>query len=203
MARAADDDCFVLMASLDLSAVFDLVNVELLITRLKVMGLPLDLTKLIKEWLTDRKSYVQVGDFCLALFDLDTGTIQGFVLGPVLYALFFSPLFDLTQLTNFADNNFCISWNRNLALLIADLELRLEMITKWVRDSGLVVNESKTEICLFHRNDQQNVTINVCGTPVTTKSFMNVLGVTFDCKLNWSIHITNCINKAKKITVCT
>ena len=72
------------------------------------------------------------------------------------------------------------------------------MITKGLRDSGLVVNESKTEICLFHRNDQQKININVCGTLVKTKSFMNVLGVTFDSKLNWSIHITNCINKAKK-----
>ena len=27
---------------------------------------------------------------------------------------------------------------------------------------------------------------------------MIVLGVTFDCRLSWSIHITNCINKAKK-----
>ena len=72
------------------------------------------------------------------------------------------------------------------------------MITKWLRDSGLVVNESKTEICLFHGNDQQKVNINVCGTIVKTKSFMNVLGVDFDSKLNWPIQITNCINKAKK-----
>ena len=82
-------------------------------------------------------------------------------------------------------------------MLITDLELRLEMITKWLRDSGLVVNESKTEICCFHQNDQQNAIVNVCGTPEKTKYFMNVLGVTFDCKLNWSIHIANCINKAK------
>ena len=27
------------------------------------------------------------------------------------------------------------------------------MITKWPKGSGLVVNESKTEVCLFHRND--------------------------------------------------
>ena len=32
--------------------------------------------------------------------------------------------------------------------------MRLEMIVKWPKGSGLVVNESKTEICLFHTNDQ-------------------------------------------------
>ena len=39
ISRAADDDSYVVMASLDLSAAFDLVNVELLIRRLKIMDL--------------------------------------------------------------------------------------------------------------------------------------------------------------------
>ena len=78
------------------------------------------------------------------------------------------------------------------------METKLEMITKWLRDSGLVVNEGKTEICLFHKHDQPKVTLKILGTQIQTKNFMNVLGVTFDCKLNWSVHVTNCIQKAKR-----
>jgi hypothetical protein len=44
-----------IMASLDLSAAFDLVNVELLVVRLRVIGLPSDLINLISTWLTDRE----------------------------------------------------------------------------------------------------------------------------------------------------
>ena len=62
---------------------------------------------LIREWLVGRTFYVQVGDDPSALFDSDVGTIQGSVLGPILYALFVSPLFDLAKITNFADDNFC------------------------------------------------------------------------------------------------
>ena len=43
ISRAADKNCYVIMASLDLSAAFDLVNVELLIKRLRIMGFPNDL----------------------------------------------------------------------------------------------------------------------------------------------------------------
>ena len=57
-----------------------------------------------------RSFYVQVGDNCSPIYDSDIGTIQGSVLGPILYAIFVSPLFDLTQLTNFVDDNFCIEW---------------------------------------------------------------------------------------------
>ena len=39
---------------------FDLVNIEVLIKRLKIMGLSSDLVSLIREWLTDRKFYVQL-----------------------------------------------------------------------------------------------------------------------------------------------
>ena len=73
------------MASLDLSAAFDLVNIELLMKRLKIMGFPMDLTNLIKQWLVGRKFYVQVGGSCSMLIDSDTGTIQGSVVGPILY----------------------------------------------------------------------------------------------------------------------
>ena len=106
---------------------FDMVNTSLLIKRLRVMGMPLDLINLIREWLVGRTFYVQVGDDCSALFDSDVGTIQGSVLGPILYALFVSPLFDLTQLTNFADDNFYLEWNTNLRKLITDLEKKLEV----------------------------------------------------------------------------
>ena len=48
IARALDDNQLVLLASLDLSAAFDIVNVDLLIRRLKVIGLPDDVVSLIR-----------------------------------------------------------------------------------------------------------------------------------------------------------
>ena len=49
-------------------------------------------------------------------------TIQGSILGPILYAIFVSPLFDLADLTNFADDNFIIRWNTTLVALIEDMK---------------------------------------------------------------------------------
>jgi hypothetical protein len=55
IARAANDDNYVIMASLDLSAAFNLVNIELLIRRLRIFGLPSDLISLIQAWLSCRE----------------------------------------------------------------------------------------------------------------------------------------------------
>ena len=54
IARALDENKIVLMSSLDLSAAFDVVNIDLLIKRLKIIGLPEDVVSLIRVWLTNR-----------------------------------------------------------------------------------------------------------------------------------------------------
>ena len=198
ISRVTDENNFALMASLDLSAAFDLVDVELLIKRLRIMGLPMDLINLIRTWLTDRKQYVEISGHSSAILDLNSGTVQGSILGPLLYAIFVSPMFDLTNITNFADDNFVVAWNKSLAALIDDMERNLEMIIKWLRDSGLQVNEDKTEVCLFHRNDQPTTTIRILGNSVKTKREMNVLGVLFDSKLSWGPHVAQAICKANK-----
>ena len=59
-------------------------------------------------------------------------------------------------------------------------------------------NESKTEVCLFHKHDQPLITIKLQGQHVVSKKLMNVLGVIFDTKLTWSLHIAQAISKANK-----
>ena len=46
--RALDDDNFVALASIDLSAAFDIVDLTRLIKRLVILGLPNDVVKLIE-----------------------------------------------------------------------------------------------------------------------------------------------------------
>ena len=53
-----DDDEYVAMAGIDLSAAFDIVDVDLLIKILAILGLPSDVIELIKVWLKERYSIV-------------------------------------------------------------------------------------------------------------------------------------------------
>jgi hypothetical protein len=184
------------MASLDLSAAFDMVNTKLLIKQLKILGLPMAVVDLIKIWLEDRSFYVSVDGKNSKLMKLVCGTVQGSILGPILYAMFVSPLFDLHDLTNFADDNFIIRWSSCRAGLCIDIERSLEFISVWLKGSGLADNESKTELCLFHRLDQPSMTITLFNSKIKSKCTMNVLGFTFDSKLQWSGQVSNTLIKA-------
>ena len=111
IARALVESNSVLMASVDLSAAFDVVNIDLLIGRLRIIGLPRDIIELIRCWLNNRTFFVEINGLNSMFYDINSGTIQGSILGPILYAVYVSPLFDLTDLSNFADDNFAITWH--------------------------------------------------------------------------------------------
>ena len=91
IARGLDEDNFVAMGSLDLSAAFDVVNIELLVKRLEILGLPGDVVALIEIWLKNRLFYIQVSDLNSNFFEINSGTIQGSILRPILYAIFVAP----------------------------------------------------------------------------------------------------------------
>ena len=195
--RAVDEDMYALMASLDLSAAFDVVNVELLLKRLNIIGLPSDVIDLVSVWLTNRYFYVSLDGSNSCVHECNVGTVQGSILGPILYSIFVSPLLALTELTLFADDNYALVWNKSKADIVLAMQTKLELITSWLRDSGLKVNENKTEVCLFHRKDQPLITLTLNGNILKSKDNMNVLGVAFDCKLNWQIQVQKVITKAK------
>ena len=75
---------------------------------------------------------------------------------------------------------------------------KLQIISNWLKSSGLKVNESKTELCLFYRKDTPPVEITINNVIIRSMQNMNVLGVIFDSKLTWSKHISTQINKANK-----
>ena len=112
----------------------------MLLKRLKIIGLPQDVIDLIKICLEGRMFYVNIDGQCSYIKTSETGTIQGSRLGPILYAILVSPLFDLEKMSNYADDNFIIRINKFLPELINDMEKSLEAIPKWLKKSGLKVN---------------------------------------------------------------
>ena len=60
------------------------------------------------------------------------------------------------------------------------------------------VNDAKTGLCLFYSKDTTPIQITLNNVTITSSKSINVLGVIFDQKLQWSEHISNCILKSSK-----
>ena len=78
----------------------------------------------------------------------------------------------------------------------------------WLKDSGMKVNESKTDLCLFHRGDSTPISLNLYGKIVTSNKKINVLGVIFvrsidfwdlNFKVDWSYDCSQPTHPLKKL----
>ena len=123
IAEHLDHDEYAAMISLDLSAAFDVVNHDLLIKRLRIKGLPTHLVNIIQDWLSKRKMYVDLNGKCSTFVNIDEGTLQGSVLGPVLFAIFISPIYETANLTTFADDNYLIEHDKDIKATIGKVKM--------------------------------------------------------------------------------
>ena len=153
---------------------------------------------LISVWLKNRYFYVGLDIGSSIVHCSEVGTVQGSILGPILYAIFVSPLIDLAMMTLFADDNYGIHKNKQILELLIDMKRSIEIIIKWLGHSGLKVNEGKTEMCLFLRNDYAPITLTINGSKIKSTPSIKVLGVDFDSKFNWHKHIAMAISKSRK-----
>jgi hypothetical protein len=193
-----DEDKFAGIASLDLSAAFDVVDRQLLFKRLETIGMPEDVTTLLKDWLQDRMSYVEVRGSSSYMRNSDSGTVQGSVLGPILFSIFIRPIYDLEELTTYADDNYVMKESSDLKEVVVSLKNSVTNVASWLKSSGLKVNDSKTELCIFHRKTRVQIEIELGGCMIQSKENISILGMTFDCQLRWDEQINNSIKNANR-----
>jgi len=70
---------------------------------------------------------------------------------------------------------------------------------KWLRQSGMIVNDSKTEIMIMHKTDQRVCDFKINNVEIKSKKVMNVLGIHFNQNLKWNYHIEKTINSCQRI----
>ena len=78
----------------------------------------------------------------------------------------------------------------------------LDSIGRWLSDSCLTLNVSKTQYVVFSRKqrsfDDSNCIINMNGTVVRRESCVKFLGVQMDENLLWSAQINSVVKKISK-----
>jgi hypothetical protein len=184
----------------DLSSAFDVVNIDLLVKRLSVLGFPQYLINIIKDWLSDRSAYVEVSGVKSATFTITNGTIQGSINGPNFYSLYVNPILERVDIQAFADDKVTIHAKQTPIDALLSCAEATQDIIKWFKESGLAVNPDKTEVCLFTRNKDSIIpsSITICEAEVRVQDQINVLGILFDQKLTWIPQLQQSLNKAAR-----
>ena len=154
---AIDNQSYVILLLLDLSAAFDIVDHKILLQRLSFrFGINGKALRRFKSYLENRKPVINVKGATSCSKDLRCGVLQGSVLGPILYVLYTSPLGDIVRSHGlschfYADDTqlYCSFKLHNQAASVKAIESCLNDIDTWMLANMLKLNRDKTELIVI------------------------------------------------------
>ena len=143
---------------LDLSAAFDTVDAEKLLSILEnEFGIAGTALKWFRSFLTGRTQRVRINGALSDLLDVLFGVPQGSVLGPVLFNIYTRSLYTIIKDAGFDTSGYADDSNARLSfsltflhnVITKSLPALMEKITLWMNHFFLKINPDKTEIILF------------------------------------------------------
>ena len=180
----------------DFSKAFDSVPHKRLLNKLHAYGIRGNLLQWIKNFLSDRKQRVVIGQETSGWRPVTSGIPQGSVLGPVLFTIFINDMPKLVQsmMKLFADDAKIFKAIES----VNDIETIQDDINKLLQWSfiwQLPLNVPKCKILHYGKNNP-NHTYYMGNRPLATDSSETDVGVTFDTQLSFKLHMRNMIAKA-------
>lgn len=191
------------IAYLDISKAFDRVWHQGLIHKMKQIGLPTGLVKIVHSILENRKFKVRQDGHESSTKTIQAGVPQGSVLGPILYNIYTHdiPEDGTTFKALYADDTALGTQSRNTKLAISKLQRTTDNVIDWMSKWKVAVNEGKTQAVCFNRKlSLPNPRLEIGGRQIEWSISAKYLGLTFDRKLNWKLQ-TDILKKTGTIAL--
>ena len=186
-------------AYIDFAKAFDTVSHAKLLCKLQAHGVRGNLLNWIENFLSGRTQQTRVGSCLSHSVNLDSGVVQGSVLGPLLFVIFIN---DITNL--FANNNCkCKLYADDLKLYSvletsADcniLQQKLNAIYEWSSKWQLLISYKKCNV-MYVGNLEHSVQLLLNGNALPVANEVKDLGVIVDDKLTFNGHIDQIVQRA-------
>ena len=167
-----DEGHVTLLVLLDLSAAFDKVDHGVLLQRLQsLLGLRGNVLSWFQSYLTKRVQRISIDGTLSNIFNLECGVPQCSCLGPLLFTIYTSKLFEvllsyLHSAHAYADDTqlyFSFSPSDSLSEVDAAVAMEncIREVRAWMREDILWLNDGKTEFLLIgSRKQLAKLTIN-------------------------------------------
>jgi exonuclease III len=186
----------------DFSRAFDSIVFAKLTVKLGYYGIEGKLLAWITAFLHNHTQCVVLENCFSTVANVDSGVIQGSVLGPTLFLLFINDITsvcsDNVKIKLFADDVKLYSvidvLNCN-----ANLQESLDCLVSWANDWQLSINISKCNVLsLRTKLHQSDSSYSINGIRLVNLTQVSDLGILIDSKLAYNKHISNIITKASQ-----
>lgn len=186
----------------DFSKAFDRVNHRLLIGKLSALGINSSLLNWINSYLQDRIQYVKYGSTVSSAISVTSGVPQGSHIGPLLFNLFVKDIanvIDYSEFLMFADDLKLYRIIENVSDA-ESLQRDLNNLSQWCNENLLNLNINKChKITFFRINEPVLYTYKIDNIVLNALDTVKDLGVMFDSKMTFRLHITNSVSRSFKM----
>lgn len=196
---------------LDFQAAFDTLWHKALIYKMHLMKFDRNTICLIKNYLKQRKFFVQIGNKTSKKKTIAAGAPQGGILSAILYLLYTN---DFPKPTNkktiierimFADDTIIYTISQNIKDAQIELNLYLAKISNYVKCWKLKLNEQKTEsisivgqcrdLTRSIRKKATNIELKINNTIIDKCKNVKYLGLKISSNFGFNNHIEHIITK--------
>ena len=190
---------YVNMVLIDFSKAFDTATSSKILNSLFEIGANKECLVWIYNFLNKRKQRVLSNDNYSQLSEVESGTPQGSIISPLLFACLLHKLKTSqpnTFIIKYADDTTLLQWSKDTDNC---LQKELDNIVSWCNDHQLSINSTKTKIIHFSGKKQPrppNVSIN--NIPLEIVKEAKLLGIMFSSSLKWNSHLDYILNRASK-----
>ena len=226
VSKALNEGQYCIGVFLDLRKAFDVCSHDILLKKLKRMGIKGIAHTWFMNYLSGRSQKVDINGNMSDALDLAISVLQGSILGPILFLCYINDFYMCTTLFSllFADDTTCLAKGKKLSELTNYVNIELQKIANWFRANKMAVNTSKTKFIVFRTHGKPinpddcmiSFNSNELGQ-IIDPSLINpidrihnngpektfkLLGVLFDEYLTFDEHINHLCSKISKSLFC-
>ena len=155
--NAIDDGKMIWVVLVDFKKAFDLVDHDILMSKLKFYGIKENTLSWFKSYLSQRQQQVSIDNTKSRFRPITCGVPQGSILGPLLFLLFINdlPLYTSNVSTDmYADDTTLYDVQTSQDTIEKNLQIALNELHKWCKNNGVVLNSTKTKVMLITTNQK-------------------------------------------------
>lgn len=174
----------------DLSAAFDLIDVDILAAKLEIYGCDAKTIAWLRDYLTGRWQLVEYGGQRSEIKAVKIGSPQGSILSPLLFIILTSDMGEAVSdgtIITYADDTTVYIAHKEREAVYTGLEKAADEILQYMKSNSLAANAEKTKFMMFGR--KKGGSIRVGQAIVEESEAEPLLGVKINKNLSWTTQV--------------
>lgn len=190
----------------DLSRAFDTVDHQLLLDKLYGIGIRGVAHQWVTDYLNNRTQTVSIQGTKSHTTKNTLGVPQGSILAPTLFILFTNDInktcINSDKVILYADDTNLLVRQKTIETLVQKCNTTSIELSRWCSDNGLILNKNKTFYMQFltkPMSSDYSLLIKTCHQSTQSIDNIKFLGLFFDPKLTWEVHINSVCSKLSEV----